>query len=211
MASADGATVTFGTYEQDNDITNGPEPIEWIILDMQDGKAFLISKYVVDCKPYTRRSNFVSVTWETSTMRRWLNSDFVKTAFDTTEQKSLVATTVDNSELQGNSVWGITGGNNTQDRIFLLSYAEANNYFDSDKARLCQPTAYAKSQGVGVSFDGSDNCLWWLRSPGFTQYFVAYVRRDGSLDGSLNNYTHAGRSNAPVRPAMWINLETLIS
>ena len=211
LASTDGATVTFGTYEQDNNLENGPEPIEWIILDMQDGKAFLISKYVVDCKPYTRKSNFVSVTWETSTMRRWLNSDFVKTAFDTAEQKSLVATTVDNSELQGNSVWGITGGNNTQDRIFLLSYAEANNYFDSDKARLCQPTAYAKSQGVGVSFDGSDNCLWWLRSPGLTQYFVAYVRRDGSLDGSLNNYTHAGRSNAPVRPAMWIDLETLIS
>ena len=47
-----GSTVTFGSYEQDNDTSNGKEPLEWIVLSYQDGKSLLISKYGLDCQPY---------------------------------------------------------------------------------------------------------------------------------------------------------------
>ena len=40
-----GDVLAFGHYEQDNNPDNGPEPIEWIVLDVQDGKALLLSRY----------------------------------------------------------------------------------------------------------------------------------------------------------------------
>lgn len=37
--------ITFGAYEQDNDLTNGKEPIEWIVLDVdkKTNRALVIS------------------------------------------------------------------------------------------------------------------------------------------------------------------------
>ena len=82
--------VTFGNYEQDNDLSNGPEAIEWIVLDVQDGKALLLSKYGLDVKLYN--TGWTDITWETCTLRTWLNSDFKDTAFDRTEQRALLLT-----------------------------------------------------------------------------------------------------------------------
>ncbi|MBP3696995.1 MAG: hypothetical protein J6J45_05560, partial [Clostridia bacterium] len=66
-----GDYITFGSYEQDNDLSNGKEPIEWLVLDKQDGKVLVISKYALDAKPYN--DEYVDVTWETCTLRSWLN------------------------------------------------------------------------------------------------------------------------------------------
>ena len=85
----------FGAYEQDNDLTNGKEPIEWLVLDVQGDKALLLSKYGLDAKPYN--TTYADVTWETCTLRKWLNDDFLKTAFSEDEQKAILTTEVDNS------------------------------------------------------------------------------------------------------------------
>ena len=194
-----GLEVSFGSYEQDNDLSNGPEPIEWTILDVQGGKALLISKYGLDCQPYdTARED---VTWETCTLRSWLNEDFLNTAFPDTEKKRIFLTSVDNRDSQGKSNWK-SGGNNSEDQIFLLSYAEARDYFVSAVDRACPPTEYAVSQGV-IRDAKSGNCRWWLRSPGSNQLNAAFVDSYGSIG---NNFVYIG-SDA-VRPAFWINLES---
>lgn len=192
--------VTFGRYEQDNNLENGTEPIEWLVLDVQDGRALLISKYGLISKPYHRKCR--SVTWEICTLRHWLNGAFLAEAFTDEEQNDIVTLEVDNDISQGNNRWSTNGGRNTEDKVFLMSYAEAGIYFSSDNNRICRPTAYAKAQGTYV--DDSGNCLWWLRSPGNTQEYTADVNADGSL-GS-NRYVHY--DDVTVRPAMWVNMET---
>lgn len=195
-----GNIVTFGTYEQDNNSSNGKESIEWIVLANEGNQSLLISRYALDCQRYN--TEYKDVTWETCSLRPWLNGTFLNAAFSADEQKAIQMTTVDNSKSQGNSNWSTNGGNNTTDQIFLLSYAEAGKYFASDSDRICKPTAYAKAQGAYTNDSG--NCWWWLRSPGYGQNFAAYVFTDGSLGHSydVNNGYDA------VRPAFWINLES---
>lgn len=76
--------MSFGKYEQDNNTSNGKEKIEWLVLEVKDGKALVISKYALDCKPYNTSST--NVTWETCSLRNWLNNDFINSAFSATEK-----------------------------------------------------------------------------------------------------------------------------
>ena len=207
-----GSIVSFGQYEQDNNIGNGPEEIEWIVLDVQDGKSLLLSRYGLDAKPYN--TEWKAITWEECSLRAWMNNDFLKSAFTPTEQSAILLTAVDNSKSQGYSDWKTNGGNNTQDLLFLLSYAEANKYLgvtysdsNNTKSRVA-PTAYAKAQGAytddnNKTADGEAAGWWWLRSPGINQNIAAYVRDGGSLlDCSVI------LESVVVRPAFWLNLES---
>ncbi len=157
----------------------------------------MISRYGLNAVPYN--AELVDVTWEICTLRAWLNSDFLSTAFSPEEQETILVTEVDNSIAQGYSGWDTDGGNNTHDRIFLLSYAEANLYLDvtsedkdNIKARVA-PTAYAVSKGTLAHIryqteNGSDAGNWWLRSPGGYQPSVACVLSVGflSFDSSIS-------------------------
>ena len=199
-----GSYVTFGTYPQTKagkDVT----PIEWLILDVQENKALLISRYALDCQPYN--TEYKDITWEQCTLRTWLNSEFVNKAFSADEQKAILMTKVDNSNSQGCGDWDTTGGSNTQDQIFLLSYAEAWKYLADDASRKCGPTDYAVAQGGYTSpshqVDGKATGWWWLRSPGRSQNDAACVYDDGSRS-SHGVYG----SSTVVRPAFWINLES---
>ncbi len=200
-----GNIVVFGTYEQDNNIANGSEPVEWIVLDVQDNKALLISRYALDVHPY--QTPWTDVTWETCELRSWLNETFMNTAFSATEQSAILMTTVDNSDRQGNSKWNTNGGNNTNDKLFLLSYAEAGSYFSNDADRMCATTDYAIAQGAWTNHqyktDGRATTWWWLRSPGRNLRNAASVDDDGS-----HFYFHVYFDNVCVRPAFWLNLES---
>ena len=204
-----GSIVAFGHYEQDNDPLNGAEDIEWIVLDTRDGKALLLSRYGLDTKPYNSVQK--SVTWSESTLREWLNHDFLKSAFTYAEQKAIQLTEVDNSESQGFGSWKTDGGENTHDSVFLLSYAEANRYFEVSgseknmKARV-SPTAYAKKNGAQASGsskteDGEGAGWWWLRSPGSNKGTSAFVRNNGSL-----SYVNVRSSDGCIRPALWMDM-----
>ena len=195
-----GNIVTFGTYEQDNNTSNGKEDIEWIVLANEGNRSLLISRYALDCQQYNTK--FKDVTWETCSLRPWLNGTFLNAAFTADEQKAIQKTSVDNGKSQGNSSWSTNGGNNTTDQIFLLSYAEAGKYFASDSDRICKTTAYAKAQGAYT--DDSGNCWWWLRSPDSRQRGAASV----TTDGSLGHLTDGSGGSTAVRPAFWINLNT---
>ena len=196
-----GQEVLFGNYEQDGNTGNGQEDIEWIVLAREGDSALLLSKYGLDAKSYNEED--VDVTWEQSDVRSWLNSSFMDTAFTGEEQGAILKTEVDNSQAEGNSEYSTTGGNNTEDRVFLLSYKEAfEDYFSSDKERICMPTDYAVQNGTWTRGD-TGACWWWLRSPGDYQRCAAGVHSDGSPG---YNYVYYGI--CCVRPALWINLES---
>ena len=108
-----------------------------------------------------------------------------------------------------NPSYSTSPGNNTTDKVFLLSITEANNYFKSAEARKCAPTDYAISRGANISdvykTDGKVTCWWWLRTPGDDPDDATRVLSSGSVDYSGD--VVYGRS-AAVRPALWINLES---
>jgi tetratricopeptide (TPR) repeat protein len=189
-----GDYIFFGSYEQDNDTSNGKEYIEWLVLEVKDGKVLLISKYALDCQPYN--TVYENVTWETCTLRKWLNNDFINAAFSADEKDMIPTVTV---YADTNSEYSTNLGNATQDQVFLLSVSEAINYFNSDDARKCKPTDYAVANNSGLK-DGEK--WWWLRSPGEEQENAAIVISDGVvyLRGHLFVVDRA------VRPALWIDL-----
>ena len=84
-----GDVVTFGKYPQTAAGTD-QTPIEWIVLDVQDGKALLLSKYGLEMKQYN--TEYTDITWETCTLRTWLNSDFLNKAFSSEEQSAILIT-----------------------------------------------------------------------------------------------------------------------
>ena len=194
-----GDIVTFGSYEQDNDDSNGKEKIKWIVLDKTEDQILVISKCGLDCQAYNYE--YTDVTWEICSLRGWLNNEFINSAFTEEEQSKIAITTVIN---ENNPSYDTYGGNDTQDKIFLLSINEANKYFNLNEARKCVPTDYAIAQGDYYAVGGKVNC-WWLRSPGYNQKFAAGVNDDGSVyvRGSL-----VERGYNVVRPALWINLKS---
>jgi len=193
-----GDTVLFGEYEQDNNTSNGKEDIAWLVLEVKDGKALVVSKYALDCKQYNTSNT--DVTWETCTLRKWLNNDFINAAFSSYEKAMIPTVTVSADKNSTNP------GNATQDQVFLLSITEANKYFGSDSARQCKPTDYAFANGAYVN-SVNGNCGWWLRSPGVTQYSAhsaAYVHNSG---GVYESGIDVDIGTSAVRPALWISLK----
>ena len=184
-----GSTIKFGFYEQDNNTSNGKEEIEWKVLAVDGNKALVISQYALDCQKYN--STYTDTTWEKCSLRTWLNGTFYNAAFGSDHQKMIASSTVTADK---NPSYSTSPGNNTTDKVFLLSITEVNKYFSSDSARQCQGTAYCYAQG---------NCWWWLRSPGDYSGDAARVNDDGSVDRS--GY-YVGSVLGAVRPALWINL-----
>ena len=201
-----GSIVTMGVYPQTSS-GDDKTAVEWIVLDVQENKSLLISRYGLDAQPYNEKD--ADVTWESCTLRSWLNGSFLNTAFSAAEQNAILTTLVDNGENQGYSGYVADGGNNTEDKVFLLSYAEAWKYFEEDSARMCAPTDYALKQGTftnsGNKVDGKAACRWWLRSPGDISNFAMYVNSAGP--GSNRSVSY--RNNA-IRPAFWLNLDSEI-
>ena len=188
--------IQFGHYEQDDDLTNGTEPILWRVLAEEDGKALVISEYALDIRPYNEEEG--GITWEESTLREWLNGPFYEAAFDSDEQAQIAITHVDN---EGNPTTGVEGGNDTEDKVFLLSITEAMEYFESEDARKAFLTESAAANGAYMD---SAPCIWWLRSPGVFGDLAACIETDGYVNevGSELYFDYVC-----VRPALWINLE----
>lgn len=195
-----GKYITLGSYEQDNNRSNGKERIQWLVLAKQGDKALVISRYALDCKTFNGTKT--NVTWETSSMRSWLNNDFMNTAFTSGEKSRIVTTTV---AADTNPSYTTSPGNSTRDKVFLLSAKEADKYFASDKARLCSPTDYAIAQGAWTStIEGNEEvCWWWLRTPGYRQTEATSVGTEGTINVFGDS---VDRVRDAVRPAMWITL-----
>lgn len=194
-----GDTITFGSYEQDNNIHNGPEAIQWKVLEKENGKLMLISCYALDCRQYN--DTLTAATWETCSLRAWLNSTFYDGAFTDTE-KQMIPTVLVSAEQ--NPYYGNAPGNDTYDKVYLLSPSEVKTYFRTDAERMCYATAYAKTRGSCWIDSRWGTSWWWLRGVGEFTTDACNVSCDGSIDykdGTING------KYAVVRPVIWIEVE----
>lgn len=191
-----GETIEFGNYPQEEDGTE--KPIEWIVMKNEGNQVLLLSKYVLDAKPYNEELE--EVTWETSDIRQWLNNEFYTTAFNKTEKAKIQTSLIKNED---NSEYGTSGENDTEDKVFLLSEKEAETLFSNDEEKIAKATEYAEKSVVYVNEEKA--VLWWLRSPGLYGSSAAVVGSLGwvNRDGSNVDSSHAG-----VRPALHLNLQS---
>ena len=191
-----GETIEFGNYPQDKDGTE--KPIEWIVMKNEGNQVLLLSKYVLDAKSYNEE--WEDVTWETSDIRQWLNNEFYTTAFNKSEKAKIQTSLIKNED---NSEHGTSGGNDTEDKVFLLSEKEAETLFSNDDERIAKATEYAEKSGVYVNEEKA--AYWWLRSPGDSGddaaevIYSGWVYRDGN---------YVDDSSGGVRPALHLNLQS---
>lgn len=176
-----GSIIKFGSYWQGKSQSDGKTPIEWRVLAIGKKKALLISEYALNSKPYS--SILLNTPWEHCVIRTWLNTSFLKGAFETDEQAQIIS------------------------MPFLLDADESNKYFGSNVERQCVPTEYANANGIyhtQYTDQGKITCYWWLRSHTNEQGSVAYVTNYGVI------VPHACRFdclNIGIRPALWIQID----
>lgn len=201
-----GSTVIFGRYEQDNNLENGPEDLQWLILEKDGDEAVMISRYGLQYMKFTEHWDSEAV-WVDSPVRAWLNTSFLADAFNEAERVALCSVYVDNSAAQGNSEWSRDGGNDTSDAVWLLSWAEALKYFRNDTARICEPTSYAIAAAEKTTFPSYRTWMrtdsWWLRSPGDETEKATVVLSNGMM---IANY---GSGENLVRPVIRVSLPKL--
>ena len=199
------------------------DPIEWCVLSESEGKALIVSNLLLDSQEYYPELPEVSTkqfdhndgrgygnNYELSEIRKFLNNDFYNLAFNDLQKELIETTTVDNSASSTGEYSNYFECNNTNDRMFLLSYEEATIYYTNGIERQACGTDYAKVQGLQVNVSNG-NSYWWLRSPCFHEsksVRVNVISNNGNIVYLLVNsaqslpvYTYCG-----VRPACWINL-----
>lgn len=212
-----GNTIAFGNYEQDNDSSNGKEEIKWRILDKKDGRILLLSEYALDCQRYD--TAHTDLTWEMSSLRKWLNETFFNEAFSADERSNIVSSIIRNPEIP---YYGVDKSNDTEDKVFLLSIDEVHKYFKTDDERQVEPTNYAKAHNAYVSDNGKT--WWWLRTADYYSMYVIHNYFNGNrsmgeggygvgCDGKVNiddgvdpdgDYEYTDYN--AVRPALWIEI-----
>ena len=181
----EGDVVLFGSYEQNNIRSDGAEPIEWIVLDVKSDRILLLSQYALDSERYHYRKE--SVSWDTCSVRDWLNTTFYEEAFTCSEQRSILSS--------GTSVY--------DDYVFLLSDVEAETYLPRAKDRICKATVYGSCQNVYVT-PTTGGSWWLLRTTGDDgSKFAMSVNSDGTID---YNGGHVESDRGTVRPAIWVNI-----
>lgn len=205
-----GDSFFMGHYEQDADMTNGREPIEWIVLSKTDKKILAISKYALDDFPY--HNEYEGVTWENCSLRFWLNKHFLKEAFSKEERNKILKSKITTS---GNE-YGAEECK-TKDRIFILSYEQASStkLFVDARARLTTITEYCRARGGQtiedrfirddtVTEEGKPACYWTLRGTRGYPWESACVNTWGEFisvgDFFVDDYCQ-------IRPAMYVSIK----
>lgn len=221
------SSATSYTYQDDNGYYPSTvywfkfEKIEWRILQKDHSSALLMANLILDSQEYYPSTSSRTVNGKTiyannyaySTIRKWLNETFYTTAFNEYERAIIQLTTVDNSLSTTGNATGPYVCENTQDRVFLLSYQDVTNSsygFNGDRsaedtARQLKSTEYAKSQGVYVSTINSHygTGLWWLRSP----YEENSYSSRSVYSGGYTSYVYlVSNTNEGVVPALRVSL-----
>lgn len=180
----------YTKFETSSDGTK--DDLLWEVLEYSADRkqALVLCKNVIAFRPYNVES--ADVTWETCTLRKWLNDDFINSAFTSAQRKMIVSSKLTNAD---NADFKTAGGNATTDKIFLLSLDEIYKFYDDDR-NLGSDTRIRKT------YAGED-WYWWLRSPGNSSDYAADITRTGAV-GMFGSFVYDYA--AGVCPAFWINL-----
>ena len=211
--------------------------LSWQVLDVQDGKALIITENIIETRPFNTES--VAVTWETSSLRHYLNGVLLRT-FSQEEQRVIIETRLSNPD---NLWYGTPSGNDTVDKIFLLSVGEVDKYFGNsgDYVNKNRKQYITGTGQMVVNKDGSlisnshDNdriafydsrhgrmaLAWWLRTTGDVSHY-GYIENGVQHNEILINMTATtvletgyievggplvNAESVGVRPVLWLNLE----
>lgn len=202
---------TANGWDKNNDIIIGKEkyhrakksyfkyePIKWRVIKCENGEALLLSDIVLDKQKYNKRLK--KVTWEKSTLRKWLNKKFMNRAFSSSEQEAIRTTKVINED---NYYYKTDGGNDTLDKIYLLSLSETDEEKETEEAK---EYGFTDSYGMTIKYsnyaDLDDYQYWWLRTPGEKNISAAAVDMFGEA------YVGGGESDMElgIRPVLHLNL-----
>lgn len=201
-----GDAVTFGDYR-------------WRVLDIKKNKMLILTDQIIEQRDYhTKKEN---VTWEQSEIRSYLNNGFFD-RFSSSDKDRIVITHNINAD---NPWYGSVGGNDTMDRVFLLSLDETvRDYFGDSGRLLDNPKKNQRywfdrkddnnARRAALFFDS--HWWWWTRSPGKHNRVAVYIHGDGNIGiqgngiskTSFNSIHHMTNSNeGGVRPAMWVKMD----
>lgn len=202
-----GDQIAFGDYE-------------WRVLDTQNNAALLITENIIEQRPY--HDVYKDTTWADCAMRKYLNGEFYD-SFTTADKARIVSALIKNAD---NQWYGTMGGEDTTDKVFLLSIEEAVcHYFGDSSANLYHHRKNKRywferkdennsKRTAGFVGESGRVWWWWLRSPGRNGVKAVYVHGDGNigiqgnniLKGNVGGPFHNGDSQGGVRPALWLIL-----
>lgn len=210
-----GNLVEFGTYEQDNDTSTTDEKIVWRVIDRtveDDGTTtlWLISEKVLDAQKFST-STTTAQKWANSDLRKWLNGDFMNTAFSTDEKAMILDT---QNSTHDNAKYVVDSGEDTSDKVFILSMEEAELYLveKGHGWEKAEATLYSQNRdGIGLSeYDHGvtvdpdyGTADWWLRNAGENDINAMYMYYYGAVceEGTLVRNTFVG-----VRPCIRVSV-----
>lgn len=191
----------FGRYPQGE---NGETmPLEWFVVSKEKERILLVSKAAIDARCYSDKKEndeLMEVSWDTCSMRDWLNEEFINEAFDENEKSRILQVEI---PVETNPQYKIhENGEPTEDKIFLLNIQEVLKYFPTSDQRKCQVTPYTTVQKSGLHKD--NKAWWWLRSIGSGRTYAAIVDDKGEIIYSGGSVDYEKNT---VRPALWLNLK----
>ena len=230
-----GDNIILGHFEQTDDIyvfdDNGfyigaEEPIEWTVIAKEDNKLLVISKYgLLDGFDYNT-DGLTELKWEKSYLREWLNGEFFYRSFDNAERKLICTTKV---PAERNPDYNFDPGEDTEDKVFLLSISEVEKYLPDPESRKVYTTDFVSDQYGYISRSDEKYFSWFLRTPGngtttftprdsFLEYEFCYLSSvdwDGNINTAGNLFRFSAgiiearnmfESITVIRPAMWIEI-----
>lgn len=189
--------ITFGSYVQNG---NAEEPIEWIVLEDNVIQTVVISKYVLDTIAYDE--NGESGEWDECSLRTWLNDTFYNEAFTDEEKAKLLTHKSKNPDNDFYEEEVVSGGADTEDKVYILNHNEICDYFNVDKSNkksfgyeagknlTASATEHAKNttfRGDNLFVDENGKAFFWVRTPGHYSNMASYVDSDGNI--TMYGYT----------------------
>ena len=200
-----GDKICFGSYE-------------WRILDIQNDTALIVTECIIDQRPY--HDIYEEITWSHSGIRKYLNNDFYN-KFSDFEKDRIISTL--NKNLN-NQWYGTLGGEDTIDKVFLLSLDEVCRYFGDSTSKLYKPAKNQRywferkdendSKRLAKLLNKESDWWWWLRSPGRVGVKAVYIfGTDGNIGIQGNNVLKGniadGWCTGGIRPALWLKVKDL--
>ncbi|MCR5491447.1 MAG: DUF6273 domain-containing protein [Bacilli bacterium] len=210
------------------------EPIKWVVLDTKEtGEKLLNATIGLDAQDFHHTAKNGDNNYANSFIRGWMNNDFYNAAFTAEDQAKVLTTEVDNSK-SSTSDFDIEltdyGCENTNDKVFLLSFQELMKYMPTNDSRVRYCSEYAKCQGAFADGMISDSDLyeeakstdesaeeeseeeeedvtivgateWWLRSPSPSKTTYNVWRVRSTGAFDLKTTIHTEYS---ILPAIWL-------
>lgn len=189
-----GGYISFGKYEQDNNLENGAEDIEWTVLEIQEDTALLLSNKILGTADFNNEQidSEGSLCWGNSDIHNWLNDEFYEQAFNEDEKEKIRPMHI------------VGGGIESVDNVFLLSRMEFKTCISYD-IQMAEPSRYAYNQGLEIS--AHQKGAYWLRTVADLEGYYPVKQIDiVDWNGELIYKPMRDIKQYGVRPAIWISL-----